>query len=351
MPVIDDAQTDTSGAPEQPRPVEVRPLRILTVTNLWPENGGFRGTFVWDQVQSIRALGHHVDVEVVAQSRGRRDYFLAFQRVRRRVKQGQYDLVHIHFGMTAWAGRFVGSVPRVLTLHGGDVHIWWQRWLTRIGSGGATKIYTSRRQALRANDPDALVVTCGVDPDLFVLADQTAARRELGIHHDEPIVLFGSYRANPVKDYPLFAAVLDELRARGLTVHELIVAELNQPRTRVAAKFAAADALLLTSKRGTETGPVVVKEAVLTQLPVVSVDVGDVPDVLDGVTPSVCVPWPEPWGTPAAREQLVTTLADHLEEILVSRARSNGRALSEKIQLAYSARAVEEIYRQVLAGR
>ena len=146
-------------------------------------------------------------------------------------------------------------MPRVLTLHGGDVHIWWQRWLTKLGSGGTTKIYTSRRQAHRANDPDALVVACGVDPDLFAPADQTAARRELGIDHDEPIVLFGSYRENPVKDYPLFTSVLEELRRAGSTVHEMIVAELHQPRSRVAVKFAAADALLLTSNKGTETGP------------------------------------------------------------------------------------------------
>ena len=71
----------------------------------------------------------------------------------------------------------------------------------------------------------------------------------------------------------------------------------------------------------------------MTQLPVVSVDVGDVPEVLDGVTPSVCVPWPEPWGSAAARAQLVTTLADHLSEILATRVRSNGRSFSERIRL------------------
>lgn len=350
MALSEEAQADAAGAPGHPRPAGDRPLRILTVTNMWPENGHFRGTFVWEQVESIRALGHQVDVEVVAQSRGRRDYFIAGPRVRRRVRNGNYDLVHIHFGMTAFAARFIGPVPRILTLHGGDVHIWWQRWLTKLGEGGTTKIYTSRRQARRAQDPDALVVACGVDPDMFVPADQTAARRELGIDHDEPIVLFGSYRENSVKDYPLFVAVLDQVRSRGLAVHEMIVAEMNQPRSRVAAKFAAADALLLTSKKGTETGPVVVKEAVLTQLPVVSTDVGDVPEVLEGVTPSVCVPWPEPWGTAAARAQLITTLADHLVEILTTRVRSNGRAFGERIHLARSARALEEIYRQVLAN-
>jgi glycosyltransferase involved in cell wall biosynthesis len=328
--------------------VHERPLRILTVTNMWPEQGNFRGTFVYEQVESIRARGHHVDVEVIAQSRGRRDYFLSPPRVRRRFKQGDYDLVHIHFGMSAWAARFVGrGVPRVLTLHGGDVYIWWQRWLTRLGDAGTTKIYTSRRQARSAGEPDALVIACGVDPELFVPMEQAAARQDLGIDHDEPIVLFGALRDNTIKDYPLFVSVLEELRRRGLTVHELILAEFYQPRERIPVKFAAADAILLTSR--SETGPLVVKEAVLTGLPVVSVDVGDVPEVLEGVTPSAWVPWPEGTGTPGAREQLVNSLADELEKILAARMRSTGREVSDRNHLSTSARAVEVVYREVLA--
>lgn len=355
-PIGPDTWIDATGVRDDPRagtdlgPADDggRPLRILTVTNMWRENGHFRGTFVWEQVESIRALGHIVDVEVIAQSRGRRDYFLAAPRVRRRVREGKYDIVHIHFGMTALAARFVGRVPRILTYHGGDVHIWWQRWMTKLAAGGTTHIYTSRRLATSNQEPDGVVISCGIDPNLFSPKDRTAARRELGIEHDEPAVLFAGLPVNPVKDYPLFSAVLDELRSRGMSVHELVLAELNQPRTRVAAKYAAADAMLFTSKRGTEAGPMVVKEAVLTNLPVVSTDVGDVPDVLDGITPSAVVPWPEPWGTPAARAQLVRDLADRLQEILVSRQRSNGREYRDRVDLYTKARDVVKVYRQVL---
>ena len=155
------------------------PLRVLTVTNIWPTGGAFRGIFVKEQVEALRALGHHVDVEIVAQERGRRDYFLAAPRVRRRVRAGSYDVVHIHFGMTALAARFVGRVPRVLTLHGGDVHIWWQRWLTRLGWGGvAEKIYASARLARDAGvDPATTsVIACGLDTSVFTPQPQAAAR-------------------------------------------------------------------------------------------------------------------------------------------------------------------------------
>lgn len=326
-----------------------RPLRILTVTNMWREKGDFRGTFVNEQVESIRALGHHVDVEVVAQSRGRRDYFLAIPRVRRRVREGNYDIVHIHYGMTALAARFVGRVPRVVTYHGRDVHLWWQRWMTKLGVGNATRIYASRRLAVDNHDPDAIVVECGIDPDLFAPADQTEARRELGIEHDEPIVLFGGAPSNAEKGYDIFTDVLAEVRSRGVVAHEMILAEFGAPRSRVVTKFNAADVMLFPSWINTEASPMVIKEALSTGLPIVSTDVGDVPQMLEGVTPSAWVPFPQPWGTPQARAQLVTALADHVEKILTTRTRSNGRDFRERVDLKNKAHAVVAVYRQVLA--
>ena len=327
------------------------PLRVLTVTNIWPTGGAFRGVFVKEQVEALRALGHHVDVEIVAQERGRRDYFLAAPRVRRRVRAGSYDVVHIHFGMTALAARFVGRVPRVLTLHGGDVHIWWQRWLTRLGWGGvAEKIYASARLARDAGvDPASTsVIACGLDTSVFTPQTQAAARSTLGIRHDEPIVLFGAAADNPVKGYDVFTDVLASLQARGVPVHEMILAEPGQPRSRVAARYAAADALLVTSRKGTEAGPVIVKEAALMGLPVVSVDVGDVSEVLAGVTPSTVVPWPIPWGTPEARSALVGSLADELAPILAKRERSNGREQGTHLDGRVAAEKVAEVYRRAI---
>jgi hypothetical protein len=62
------------------------------------------------------------------------------------------------------------------------------------------------------------------------------------------------------------------------------------------------------------------------------------------------VPWPDDWGTPAARTRLVHSLADELEKILATRTRSTGREATERIKLANSARAVEAVYRRVIAG-
>jgi teichuronic acid biosynthesis glycosyltransferase TuaC len=73
----------------------------------------------------------------------------------------------------------------------------------------------------------------------------------------------------------------------------------------------AADCLLLTSE--TEGSPCVVKEALMCNLPVISTDVGDVRERLEGVEPSwVCPPEPE-------------ALADALSACAAAGTRSDGR--------------------------
>jgi glycosyltransferase involved in cell wall biosynthesis len=325
-------------------------LRILCVTNMWPEGDSFRGIFVKEQVEALRSLGAEVDVEIVAQSRGRKDYLLAAPRIRRRVRRGDYDLVHIHHGMVALACRFIGRTPRVLGLYGHDVNWHWQRWITKAGWGGvAEKLYISRRMAIAAGEPDGLVIPNGVDFNLFAPADRTGPRQRFGFADSERIVLFGGVPSNWVKGYDVFTDVLTRLKERGLPVKELILPEPGQSRDAVAPKFLAADVLLFTSLKGFEGSPTVVKEATAIGLPVVTTDVGDVASVLDGVTPSAVVEYPEPWGGPQAREQLIQGLTDRVAEVLAANTRSNGREVNAWLAWSQIARTMIEMYRDVIA--
>ena len=329
-----------------------RPLRVLVVTNLWPQDGSFRGIFVKEQVEAIRQLGHHVDVEVVAQSRGRLDYLLAAFRVRQRVRDGSYDVVHVHYGLTALAARLAGRVPRVLTMHGSDVDVGWQRVVTRLGAAGvAQRIYCASRLAHKMGDPGGHVIPVGVDTSLFSPMDQGQARRQLSIPADEPVVLFGAHPSNPVKGYDVFRDVLSALRERGVPARELILAEPGQPRAAVPVKFAAADVLLCTSRKGTESGPAVVKEAVAMGLPVVSVDVGDVASVLAGVSPSYVVSFPEPWGDAQSRRRLVESLTERVADVLAKRQRSNGPTRARDFDNRSIAARVVDVYRRAAASR
>ena len=339
-----------SAAGESGADLPGRGLRILAVTNMWPEDGSFRGIFVREQVDALRAHGAQVDVEVVAQARGRRDYLLAAPRIRRRVQAGGYDLIHIHHGMCALACRFVGGVPRVLGLYGHDVNWHWQRLITRLGWGGvAEKVYVSRRMALAAGDPDGCVIPNGVDFDLFSPSDRGKARADLGFTDADKVMLFGAVPDNWVKGYDVFSDVLELLRERGYPAKELILPSPGQTREGVRPKFTAADVLLFTSRRGFEGSPTVVKEATAIGLPVVTTDVGDVAEVLGGITPSAVVSFPEPWGSPETRSQLVTALADQVAAVFDANRRSNGREVNAWLAWDRIAGTVLDMYRQVLA--
>jgi teichuronic acid biosynthesis glycosyltransferase TuaC len=345
--------TSTADQPvEQAGNVEDLPgrgLRVLFVTNMWPEGDSFRGIFVKEQAEALRALGVDLDVEIVAQARGRKDYLFAAPRIRRLVRQGNYDVVHIHHGFCALACRFIGDTPKVLGLYGHDVNWHWQAAITRLTwAGVAEKVYVSRRMAVAAKDPDGCVIPNGVDFALFSPGDRDKARAELGYTDQDKVVLFGAAPANWVKGYDIFTDVLAALRERGYPVKELILPAPGQTREAVRPKFNAADVLLFTSLKGFEGSPTVVKEATAIGLPVVTTDVGDVVDVLDGVSPSAAVAWPEPWGTPETRAQLISRLADEVAKVFDADTRSNGREVNAWLSWERIGRTCIEMYRDVL---
>ncbi|MDQ7908655.1 glycosyltransferase family 4 protein [Phytohabitans sp. ZYX-F-186] len=318
-------------------------MKVLAVTNLWPTEGSFRGVFVAEQVEGLRKLGHDVDVEVVAQSRGVKDYLLAAPRVRRRARAARYDLVHVHYGLTALSARLVGRVPRVLSLYGSDVNEPWQARITRLTAGHpAVRVYPSKRLVEAAGDPAGVVVPNGIDFDFFAPGDRAAARSRLGFGPDEVVVLFGAAPDNAVKRYDIFTAVLAGLRERGLPVRELILPGPGQVRADVVPKFAAADLLLVTSRQGTESGPLIVKEAAAMGLPVVSVDVGDVREVLDDVTPSAVVDFPP------SDPELVEALVAASARVLESGSRSDGRAKIARYDQDAVVRQLAAVYERAL---
>jgi len=324
------------------------PLRVLAVTNLWPVGDSFRGIFVKEQVEALRRLGVHVDVEVVAQQRGKLDYLGAALRIRRRVRQGRYDVVHVHYGMAAFVTRSLKGIPRVLSLYGSDINVGWQHALTRLGGRPEARIYVSQNLKDNAHDAEGHVIADGVDFTLFEPGDRAAARAKLGMSPEDFVVLFGGHPANEVKGYDVFSDVLGELGQRGLPVRELVLAAPNQPRAVVPRKFDAADVLLFTSRKGSEGSPSVIKEATAMGLPVVSVAVGDAEKLLNNVVPSEVVEFPEPWGEPEAKAKLIRLLADRVADVLAAGERSNGRERNGWLDAENVARQVLEVYRQVL---
>src|SRR5277367_2515453 len=89
-----------------------------------------RGTFVRDQVTALRALGEH-EIELYEFAPGPRALAATAIDLQRRygarVRPGaretppRFDIVHAHYGLTAWPILAVPARVRALTVHGHDM--------------------------------------------------------------------------------------------------------------------------------------------------------------------------------------------------------------------------------------
>ena len=256
---------------------------VLVLTNMWPaDDAPARGGFVRDQVRDLERLAPdwRFDRLVIDGRRGRAQYLRGILELRRRVRDG-FDLIHAHYGLTGAVAAFQRRAPYVVTFHGSDIHIPWQRRVSRLGGRtAAARIFVSDRLRSAAGAGGDHVIPCGVDLDRFRPGGSMEARRQLGIPEDALVVVFPGDPARPVKNYPLFRAALEALPAAlRERLREIPLAGL--PPDEVPKRLQAADAVLVTSRY--EGAGSVAKEAVACGTPVVSVDVGDIPTVVEGL--------------------------------------------------------------------
>ena len=104
-------------------------MRALIVTNMWPSaSEPALGSFVRDQVDALRELDG-VEVEVFAFPPG--GYLRAARALRRQHRRERFDVIHAHFGLTAWPALALRGAPHVVTLHGTDLRHPRSRRITR----------------------------------------------------------------------------------------------------------------------------------------------------------------------------------------------------------------------------
>ena len=157
---------------------------------------------------------------------------------------------------------------------------------------------------------DIAVLSDGIDLELFRPRDKQEARRQLGWDPDAEILLFTA-RNDPVGKGLDLAEGAAAVAAKSRPGVHLEVLRGKTPSEQMPLLYSAADCLLMCSRF--EGSPNVVKEAMACNCPVVSVDVGDVTERLQHVTPSHITPR-DPNAMGAA-----------IVEVLAQAERSNGR--------------------------
>ena len=307
-------------------------LRVLMLTNMYPTaDRPMAGIFVAEQVRSLRARGVDLEVLFVDGSEGVGAYMRGFGRVREAVRQAPFDLIHAHYvfsGLMALAQR---RAPIVLTHHGIETQRGWTAPLCRLTSRLVDRtLVTSRRVQAALGRSDADIVPCGVDFTLFAPMEMPAARRSLGLPANRSLVLFAGMR-RPEKRFELVQAAVSMLAVARPGV-ELVIAEA-EPHEKMPLYMNACDVLVLASQA--EGSPMVIKEAMACNLPIVSVDVGDVSELVEGVEGCYIA------GGSAGE------LAAQLGRALDFGGRTAGRAAVAHLSLEAIAERLEGIYREV----
>jgi glycosyltransferase involved in cell wall biosynthesis len=255
-------------------------LKVLAVTNMYPtEAEPWFGCFVKDQMDGVRAAGVDVDVISFDGRRDKREYFRAALEVRRRVEDGKFDVVHAHYGLTGGVAAVQRMTPVVTTIWGTDAgYVWWQGRVSWVVARLTTPIFVSRHNAARLGLPHAPVIPSGIDTTFFSPGDRSEARRELGLN-DVPHVLFPGNPDVRRKRFDLFKEACAIVGRSRQDLRTIALRGYSRDETRTLMN--AADVVLMTSDW--EGSPLAIKEALACGTPVVSVPVGDVAEVVDGL--------------------------------------------------------------------
>jgi glycosyltransferase involved in cell wall biosynthesis len=318
---------------------------------LWVVPGKAEGVgmcFIKQQIESLAEAGVEGRGFFLSESRtSPRALVAQWLRLRREIREYRPTVIHAQYGtMTGFLCMCSTRRPLVVTYRGSDLNRNRQkRWLrcftgrllSQITALRARRIICVSRQLAgrlwwRRNLVS--VIPSGVDTRQFRPGPRDAARRELGWAQEGYVVLFNA--TNPrVKRLDLAEAAVEAARSVLPSVR-LVCLDGSQGRETVAAMMNASDCLLLTSDF--EGSPNIVKEAVAAGLPVVSRDVGDVRQRLEGVSPSRIV-GSDPKEIGAA-----------IVEVLAAGRRANCPEAFQRLSLASISVEVQAVYRAAARG-
>jgi teichuronic acid biosynthesis glycosyltransferase TuaC len=270
-------------------------MKILHVTNMYPNRANPRsGTFIKILITGLKKSGT-VNGHLVIR---KKDYFIGPILVYRKIKTEGYTLVHAHHGISgviASLPSFLLRKPLVISYVGNDVYgqsfsdsLSKKQYLVslilyylNIITSRTAKIVIVRnlemKERLKRND--AIVMTSPIDMDLFKPIPRTVCKERLGLDQKKKYALFTTAPETEGKRFHLFDKAIKLLQSQGIGVASLVV--YNKQHDEMPFYINASDVVVLTSFA--EGSPNIIKEALSCNIPVVTVDVGDVKTVLAGV--------------------------------------------------------------------
>lgn len=250
-------------------------MRVLLVCS-FKENLAENATpFILEQRNALQRLSVECDMFLV-KGKGIKGYLRQLRPLKARIAAFRPDVIHAHYGLCGLLANLQRKVPVVTTYHGSDINEKRARRFSKIAMHlSAWNVFVSQKTMNIARPgKNVSLLPCGVDLTESQLTSKQEARRQMHLEPEKQYVLFAGAFDNAVKNAPL------AFEAAQLSGAELLELK-GYTRDEVTLLMCAADALLMTSLN--EGSPQVIKEAIACGCPIVSVDVGDVKERVDGV--------------------------------------------------------------------
>ena len=315
-------------------------MRIIVLTNNWPTvedpwvTPGLR-----DQVEALRGQGIEIDLWIIRHGKplSYLRYFLKCCLLN--FKPSRYDLMHAYYGHSGLFALFQRKYPLLITFLGSDLMTpptskrYYNTIIGRIAVRFAhSVIVMTEEMKIASGRDDAIVIPFGVNSKIFFPVARKEARRQLGISEDEKIILFPWNPARQVKRFDLAEKAIEIVRQSGFPVRLYPV--FNEQRDKLALLMNAADVMVMLSDH--EGSPVAVREALACDLPIVSVDAGDVWQLISDVQNCYC----------CQREP--ADIAAKIQMVLLSGQRSDGHKKTATMDVAWSAHQVMDVYQKII---
>lgn len=248
-------------------------MRVLVVASF---NKGSFAPFIVEQAEALKRQGCDIDFFGL-QGKGIKGYLRNLPRLKREIKAFSPDIIHAHYGLSGLFANLQRNVPVVTTYHGSDINEKKLLPLSKMAMRlSAWNIFVSQKTIDIAKPRKKYsLLPCGIDFSELQLTEKSEARRRMKLDDNKRYILFAGAFDNEVKNALLAQKVVEEIQ-------DVDLLELNgYSRDEVTLLMCASDAFLMTSV--TEGSPQVIKEALACGCPIVSVDVGDVKERIDGV--------------------------------------------------------------------
>src|ERR1700744_4800779 len=259
-------------------------MRVLQITNNYPTKlHPIFGIFVKEQIESLNDFDVESDVYFInGYEKGKLEYLKNVFKLYKVVKKGKYDIVHCHHALAALTFILTGLAKKnkmIVSFQNDPVNEHGLFLYKILLKNSKFRIFKNNSNLIL--DDSSFYLPNGVDINFFKPIDREEACQKVGLDPSKRYILFmSSFVVRKQKRLDRFEDVMRILKSKyaEYNFHELIL--INEERHLIPYFFNAASVHLLTSDF--EGSPNSVKECMACNTPVVSTNVGNVKEMLEG---------------------------------------------------------------------